>query len=125
MRVQSVLAQRVSVPDKIGIAGRTPGHRGNRPRKGCAPPLESLRRSDRTDNPIHPTFRDDSKGCSVRGEENRSTTKTEIVIFLTPHIINGDVHADPEKYINTTSTLKADKTYSDPLPRDESTVPVP
>ena len=57
--------------------------------------------------------------------ENRNLQKTEIVIFLTPHIINGDVHADPEEYVNTTSTLKGSKTYYDPLPKDESTVPVP
>ncbi len=51
--------------------------------------------------------------------------KTEIVIFLTPHIINGDVHTDPDEYLETTPTLKGDKTYYDPLPKDESTVPVP
>jgi len=57
--------------------------------------------------------------------EDRNLQKTEIVIFLTPHIINGDVHTDPGEYINTTSTLKGTKTYYDPLPKDESTVPVP
>jgi len=57
--------------------------------------------------------------------ENRNMQKTEIVIFLTPHIINGDVRSDPEEYTNTTSTLKGVKTYYDPLPKDESTVPVP
>jgi MSHA biogenesis protein MshL len=57
--------------------------------------------------------------------ENRNMQKTEIVIFLTPHIINGDVRINPEEYINSTSTLKGVKTYYDPLPKDESTVPVP
>jgi len=56
---------------------------------------------------------------------DRNMQKTEIVIFLTPHIINGDVRADPEKYLKNTSTLKGEKTYYDPLPKDESTVPVP
>ncbi len=56
--------------------------------------------------------------------EDRNMQKTEIVIFLTPHIINGDVHADPEGYIKTTPTLKGDKTYYDPLPKDESTIPL-
>jgi len=57
--------------------------------------------------------------------EDRNVQKTEIVIFLTSHIINGDVRSDPEKYIQSTPSLKGDKTYFDPLPRDESTVPVP
>ncbi len=57
--------------------------------------------------------------------ENRNMQKTEIVIFLTPHIINGDVRANPEEYLKTTSTLKGAKTYYDPLPKDKSTVPVP
>jgi general secretion pathway protein D len=57
--------------------------------------------------------------------ENRNLQKTEIVIFLTPHIINGDVHTDPEGYLKTTSTFKGEKTYYDPLPKDKSTVPVP
>ncbi len=57
--------------------------------------------------------------------ENRNMQKTEIVIFLTPHIINGDVHVDTEEYLKTTPTLKGAKTYYDPLPKDESTVPVP
>ena len=57
--------------------------------------------------------------------EDRNMQKTEIVIFLTPHIINGDVHTDPEEYLDRTSTLKGVKTYYDPLPKDESTVPVP
>ena len=57
--------------------------------------------------------------------ENRNMQKTEIVIFLTPHIINGDVHASPEEYLKTTPTIKGNKTYYDPLPKDESTVPVP
>ena len=56
--------------------------------------------------------------------EDRSVHKTEIVIFLTPHIINGDVHADPDDYADSTPTIKHDKTYFDPLPKDESTVPV-
>jgi MSHA type pilus biogenesis protein MshL len=59
------------------------------------------------------------------GNEDRNMQKTEIVIFLTPHIINGDVHIDPEEYLKTTSTDKGTKTYYDPLPKDESTVPVP
>jgi general secretion pathway protein D len=57
--------------------------------------------------------------------ENRNTQKTEIVIFLTPHIINGDIHQDPDEYVNSSPTLKRVKTYSDPLPQDESAVPVP
>jgi len=57
--------------------------------------------------------------------EDRLVQKTEIIIFLTPHIINGDIHADTAKYLKTTSTLKPVKTYYDPLPKDESTVPVP
>ena len=57
--------------------------------------------------------------------EDRNMQKTEIVIFLTPHIINGDVHTDPDEYVNTSPTLKGTKTYYDPLPKDESTVPVP
>ena len=57
--------------------------------------------------------------------EDRNMQKTEIVIFLTPHIINGDVHTDPEEYVSTTPSLKGSKTYYDPLPKDESTVPVP
>lgn len=57
--------------------------------------------------------------------EDRNMQKTEIIIFLTPHIINGDVYADPDKYLRTTSTFKGTKTYYDPLPKDESTVPVP
>ncbi len=61
----------------------------------------------------------------VFNTENRNMQKTEIVIFLTPHIINGDVRTDPEEYLKTTSTLKGNKTYYDPLPKDESTVPVP
>src|SRR5262249_55964413 len=57
--------------------------------------------------------------------EDRKMQKTEIVVFLTPHIINGDVRTDPEEYMNTTSTIKGEKTYYDPLPKDHSTVPVP
>ena len=57
--------------------------------------------------------------------ENRNIQKTEIVIFLTPHIINGDVHADYQGYLKTTPTIKGEKTYFDPLPKDRSTVPVP
>ena len=57
--------------------------------------------------------------------EDRNMQKTEIVIFLTPHIINGDVHADPDEYLDVTPALKGPKTYYDPLPKDESTVPVP
>jgi type II secretory pathway component GspD/PulD (secretin) len=57
--------------------------------------------------------------------ENRNMQKTEIVIFLTPHIINGDVHADYEGYLKTTPTIKGEKTYYDPLPKEKSTVPVP
>ena len=59
------------------------------------------------------------------GNEGRKMNKTEIVIFLTPHIMKGDVHTDSDEYIKTTSSLKGDKTYYDPLPQDESTVPVP
>lgn len=61
----------------------------------------------------------------VFNTENRNMQKTEIVIFLTPHIINGDIRADPQEYLKTTSTVKGDKTYYDPLPKDESTIPVP
>ncbi|MBF0503702.1 MAG: hypothetical protein HQL14_01240 [Candidatus Omnitrophica bacterium] len=57
--------------------------------------------------------------------ENRNMQKSEIVIFLTPHIINGDVHADSEEYISTSPAIKGNKTYYDPLPKDESTIPVP
>lgn len=57
--------------------------------------------------------------------ENRNMQKTEIVIFLTPHIINGDVHVDSDEYVNSSPTLKGSKTYDDPLPKDESTIPVP
>ena len=57
--------------------------------------------------------------------ESRNMQKTEIVIFLTPHIINGDVRANAEEYLKTTPTIKGEKTYYDPLPKDESTVPVP
>jgi len=57
--------------------------------------------------------------------ENRNMQKTEIVIFLTPHIINGDVHTDYEEYLKTTPTIKGEKTYYDPLPKVKSTVPVP
>ncbi len=55
---------------------------------------------------------------------DRNMQKTEIVIFLTPHIINGDVTNDPKEYVKTTSTSRGIKTYYDPLPKDESTVPV-
>jgi len=57
--------------------------------------------------------------------EDRNVQKTEIIIFLTPHIINGDVRDDPDEYLKKTSSLKGDKTYFDPLPKDESTTPVP
>ena len=57
--------------------------------------------------------------------EDRNMQKTEIVIFLTPHIINGDVHTDTDEYIKNTPALKGSKTYYNPLPKDESTVPVP
>jgi type II secretory pathway component GspD/PulD (secretin) len=57
--------------------------------------------------------------------ESRNMQKTEIVIFLTPYIINGDVRIDPKEYLKRTSAFKGTKTYYDPLPRDESTVPVP
>ncbi len=57
--------------------------------------------------------------------EDRNMQKTEIVIFLTTHIISGDTHNDPGEYLQTTSTFKGTKTYYDPLPKDESTVPVP
>jgi type II secretory pathway component GspD/PulD (secretin) len=40
-------------------------------------------------------------------QEIHTTAKTEIVIFLTPHIINGDVHVDPGKYL----MIKEDKHY--------------
>jgi len=56
---------------------------------------------------------------------DRNMQKTEIVIFLTPHIINGDIYTDSEEYIDTTPTLKGAKTYYDPFPKDESTTPVP
>jgi general secretion pathway protein D len=57
--------------------------------------------------------------------EDRNVQKTEIVIFLTPHIINGDVHTDPEDYIKSSPTLKKTHTYSDYLPRDDTSPPVP
>ena len=40
-------------------------------------------------------------------KESRSTSKSEIVIFLTPHIISGDVHVDPDKYFS----IKGNKPY--------------
>lgn len=56
--------------------------------------------------------------------ETRSSKKTEIVIFLTPHIISGDVHQDPD--YNEPETIKANKTYTNFLPfKDDQTVPVP
>ncbi|MBI4309694.1 MAG: type II secretion system protein GspD, partial [Candidatus Omnitrophica bacterium] len=45
--------------------------------------------------------------------ETRSTAKTEIVIFLTPHIISGDVRADPDTYSHP--TIKPGKTYYSPV----------
>lgn len=57
--------------------------------------------------------------------EDRNMQKTEIVIFLTPHIINGNVHTDEKTYLESTPTIKGSKTYYNPLPKDESTVPVP
>jgi len=56
--------------------------------------------------------------------EDRNLQKQEIVIFLTPHIINGDVYSDADEYLATTPSLKSEKTYFDPLPKDQSTVPV-
>jgi len=61
----------------------------------------------------------------VFSNENRNFQKTEIVIFLTPHIISGDVLVNPQEYLNKASRMKGIKTYYDPLPKDESTVPVP
>jgi len=56
---------------------------------------------------------------------DRNLEKTEIVIFLTPHVINGNVNNNPDDYVDATATKDAPKTYYDPLPKDESTVPVP
>lgn len=53
--------------------------------------------------------------------ESRTLTKQEIVIFLTPRIINGDIEAPAEELTGT----KASKTYFNPLPKDKSIVPVP
>ncbi len=53
--------------------------------------------------------------------EARISTKQEIVIFLTPHIINGDIEAPAEELTGT----KANETYFNPLPKDKSIVPVP
>ena len=55
--------------------------------------------------------------------ETRSMDKTETVIFLTPHIISGDVHVDPEKF--EAPTIKANKTYYNPFFKDEQSIPVP
>lgn len=55
--------------------------------------------------------------------EVRSTDKTEIVIFLTPKIISGDVAISPDEY--DYPTIKSNKNYYNPLPKDESTIPVP
>ncbi len=54
--------------------------------------------------------------------ESRRINKTEIVIFLTPHIITGDVRVDPKQYpykIQGGST-----TYYNPLPQNTSTHPL-
>ena len=56
---------------------------------------------------------------------NKQKNERELIIFLTPHIINGDVHVDPDEYTNSKLAVKGAKTYYDPLPKDESTVPVP
>jgi type II secretory pathway component GspD/PulD (secretin) len=61
----------------------------------------------------------------VFSNENRELQKTEIVIFLTPHIIKGDVPADAAQYIKDSPAAKAEKTYYNPLPKTKSTVPVP
>ncbi len=45
--------------------------------------------------------------------ENRSINKTETIIFLTPHIISGDVHVDPEKY--PLADIKEGETYYSPV----------
>ena len=55
--------------------------------------------------------------------ESRKANKTEIVIFLTPHIITGDVQVNPDKY--PYMTIKSNKTYYNPLPKNTSTDPVP
>ena len=55
--------------------------------------------------------------------ETRSSVKTEIVIFLTPHIISGDVRVDPETYHYPAT--RTSRTYYNPLPKDRNTVPVP
>ncbi len=55
--------------------------------------------------------------------ETRSSEKTEIVIFLTPRIISGDVHIHPESYQHP--SIKTNETYYNPFPKDESSVPVP
>jgi type II secretory pathway component GspD/PulD (secretin) len=46
-------------------------------------------------------------GRLFSSDDNR-TEKTEIVIFLTPHIISGDVHVDPDLL----PRLKEDKIYN-------------
>ena len=61
----------------------------------------------------------------VFNNENRNMQKTEIVIFLTPHIMNGDIQNNPEDYLKNSPTIKMDKTYYDPLPKDQSSFPVP
>ncbi len=45
--------------------------------------------------------------------ENRSINKTETIIFLTPHIISGDVHVDPERY--PLVDIKQGETYYSPV----------
>lgn len=46
--------------------------------------------------------------------ENRTISKTETIIFLTPHIITGDVH-DQEPDINPLAASKQNETYYTPI----------
>lgn len=55
--------------------------------------------------------------------ESRSIVKTEIVIFLTPHIITGDAHVDFDKY--PFPNLETNKSYYNPLPKNKTRVPAP
>jgi general secretion pathway protein D len=50
--------------------------------------------------------------------EQRNIRKTETVVFLTPHIMTGDVHTDPNTYSEI--DLKRNKTYYSPVHEDSS-----
>lgn len=56
----------------------------------------------------------------VFSRDQRSVTKTETVIFLTPHIITGDTNVDPAKYPEM--DIKKNKTYYSPFHDEESPI---